>query len=139
MGLNLDAVGAVSEPAERSWDHKDALLYALGVGAGALGPDRIRARLHHGELGRGDPAGPAHLHHHRGAGRSAPVASLGDFDRPCWSTASGVSPRSWRSAPPLPDDGGERRRPRWVLPSEFSVVELELEAVGPVRRHPLHA
>jgi acyl dehydratase len=38
MGLNLDAVGAVSEPAERSWDHKDALLYALGVGAGALDP-----------------------------------------------------------------------------------------------------
>jgi acyl dehydratase len=38
MGLNLEAVGAVSEPAERSWDHKDALLYALGVGAGALDP-----------------------------------------------------------------------------------------------------
>ncbi len=38
MGLNLDAVGAVSEPAERSWDHKDALLYALGVGTGALDP-----------------------------------------------------------------------------------------------------
>jgi acyl dehydratase len=38
MGLNLDAVGAVSEPAERSWDHTDALLYALGVGAGALDP-----------------------------------------------------------------------------------------------------
>ncbi|MBV8462993.1 MAG: MaoC family dehydratase N-terminal domain-containing protein [Acidimicrobiales bacterium] len=38
MGLNLDAVGATSEPAERSWDHKDALLYALGVGAGALDP-----------------------------------------------------------------------------------------------------
>ena len=38
MGLNLDAVGAVSEPAERSWDSKDALLYALGVGAGALDP-----------------------------------------------------------------------------------------------------
>ena len=26
MGLNLDAVGATSEPSERSWDHKDALL-----------------------------------------------------------------------------------------------------------------
>jgi acyl dehydratase len=38
MGLNLDAVGATSEPSERSWDHKDALLYALGVGAGALDP-----------------------------------------------------------------------------------------------------
>ena len=38
MGLNLDAVGATSEPFERSWDSKDALLYALGVGAGALDP-----------------------------------------------------------------------------------------------------
>ena len=38
MGLNLEAVGATSEPFERSWDSKDALLYALGVGAGALDP-----------------------------------------------------------------------------------------------------
>jgi acyl dehydratase len=38
MGLNLNAVGTTSEPSERSWDHKDALLYALGVGAGALDP-----------------------------------------------------------------------------------------------------
>src|SRR6202034_4816641 len=38
MGLNLDAVGVVSEATERSWDSKDALLYALGVGAGALDP-----------------------------------------------------------------------------------------------------
>ena len=38
MGLNLNAVGTTSEPFERSWDHKDALLYALGVGAGALDP-----------------------------------------------------------------------------------------------------
>jgi acyl dehydratase len=38
MGLNPDAVGATSAPTERSWHHKDALLYALGVGAGALDP-----------------------------------------------------------------------------------------------------
>jgi acyl dehydratase len=38
MALNPDAVGTVSEPGDRSWDHKDALLYALGVGAGALDP-----------------------------------------------------------------------------------------------------
>jgi acyl dehydratase len=31
-------VGMTSEPSERSWDHRDALLYALGVGAGALDP-----------------------------------------------------------------------------------------------------
>jgi acyl dehydratase len=38
MALNLDAVGMTSEPSERSWDSRDALLYALGVGAGALDP-----------------------------------------------------------------------------------------------------
>jgi acyl dehydratase len=38
MALNPDAVGTKSEPVERSWTHKDALLYALGVGAGALDP-----------------------------------------------------------------------------------------------------
>ena len=34
MPLNLDAVGTLSDPAETSWDSKDAILYALGVGSG---------------------------------------------------------------------------------------------------------
>ena len=34
MPLNHDAAGSVSEPSETSWDSKDCLLYALGVGAG---------------------------------------------------------------------------------------------------------
>ncbi|MET0489928.1 MAG: MaoC/PaaZ C-terminal domain-containing protein [Acidimicrobiales bacterium] len=34
MPLNLDAVGTVTDPTEMSWDSKDAILYALGVGAG---------------------------------------------------------------------------------------------------------
>ena len=38
MPMNLEAVGAVSEPGERSWTSKDALLYALGVGAGQIDP-----------------------------------------------------------------------------------------------------
>jgi len=38
MALNPDAVGSTSEPAERAWTSKDALLYALGVGAGSLDP-----------------------------------------------------------------------------------------------------
>jgi acyl dehydratase len=38
MPLNLSAVGTTSEPRERSWDHKDCLLYALGVGAGMEDP-----------------------------------------------------------------------------------------------------
>ncbi len=38
MAFNMDAVGTKSDPATRSWSSKDALLYALGVGAGALDP-----------------------------------------------------------------------------------------------------
>jgi acyl dehydratase len=38
MPMNLDAVGQTSEPSTRSWTSKDCLLYALGVGAGALDP-----------------------------------------------------------------------------------------------------
>ena len=34
MPLNPDGVGAVGTPARRRWDSKDALLYAVGVGAG---------------------------------------------------------------------------------------------------------
>lgn len=38
MDVNLDAIGTESGPFERSWDSKDALLYAVGVGAGADDP-----------------------------------------------------------------------------------------------------
>ncbi len=38
MSMNLDAVGGVSEPGSNSWTSKDALLYALGVGAGQADP-----------------------------------------------------------------------------------------------------
>jgi acyl dehydratase len=38
MGLNHSLVGAPSEPQLRSWDSKDALLYAVGVGAGLDDP-----------------------------------------------------------------------------------------------------
>jgi hypothetical protein len=34
MPLNPDAIGTESEPVDVSWDSKDALLYAVGVGAG---------------------------------------------------------------------------------------------------------
>jgi acyl dehydratase len=36
--INPDAVGYTSEPARASWDSKDCLLYALGVGAGVTDP-----------------------------------------------------------------------------------------------------
>jgi acyl dehydratase len=38
MPINPEAVGATSEPFEHSWSSKDALIYALGVGAGAVDP-----------------------------------------------------------------------------------------------------
>jgi len=38
MGLDHTLVGVPSEPQERSWDSKDALLYAVGVGAGLGDP-----------------------------------------------------------------------------------------------------
>jgi acyl dehydratase len=34
MALNPDAVGSTSEPVDVSWDSRDALLYAVGIGAG---------------------------------------------------------------------------------------------------------
>ena len=40
MALNHSLVGVPGEPAERSWDSKDALLYAVGVGAGQDDPLR---------------------------------------------------------------------------------------------------
>ncbi|HEU5149853.1 MAG TPA: MaoC/PaaZ C-terminal domain-containing protein [Iamia sp.] len=38
MPINPEAVGAKSDPVRHSWDSKDAILYALGVGAGAVDP-----------------------------------------------------------------------------------------------------
>ncbi len=40
MALDLNVVGVVSESVERAWTSTDTLLYALGVGAGSLAPDR---------------------------------------------------------------------------------------------------
>ena len=40
MRLNHSLVGVPGEPHERSWDSKDALLYAVGVGAGLGDPVR---------------------------------------------------------------------------------------------------
>ncbi|HTH04578.1 MAG TPA: MaoC family dehydratase N-terminal domain-containing protein, partial [Ilumatobacteraceae bacterium] len=36
--MNLESVGAVSDPSRSSWTSKDALLYAVGVGAGQTDP-----------------------------------------------------------------------------------------------------
>jgi acyl dehydratase len=38
MPINPDAVGSTGDPVRHSWDTRDVLLYALGVGAGAADP-----------------------------------------------------------------------------------------------------
>ena len=38
MPINPEAVGATSEPVRHTWGSRDVLLYALGVGAGAVDP-----------------------------------------------------------------------------------------------------
>ena len=38
MALDLDAIGTAGEPVERTWSSKDALLYAIAVGAGMPDP-----------------------------------------------------------------------------------------------------
>jgi acyl dehydratase len=38
MPINPDAVGATTDPVEKSWNSKDCLIYALGVGAGQIDP-----------------------------------------------------------------------------------------------------
>ncbi len=38
MPINPEAVGSKGQPTKHSWDSKDAILYALGVGAGAVDP-----------------------------------------------------------------------------------------------------
>jgi acyl dehydratase len=38
MAINLEAVGVESQPHQSSWNSKDCLLYALGVGAGVRDP-----------------------------------------------------------------------------------------------------
>jgi acyl dehydratase len=79
MGLNLNAVGMTSEPSERSWDHRDALLYALGVGAGALDPTGFELEFTtENSAGYDQKVLPAFATIVGQGGR--PMADLGDID-----------------------------------------------------------
>ena len=96
MPINPDAVGTKSEPARRKWDSKDALIYALGVGAGAVDP--LAELQFTTENTSGTPAaGPAH--HRRGA--RPPRRRLRQdrhrSTRRCSSTASRASRSTARS------------------------------------------
>lgn len=79
MPLDLDAVGSTSESTEASWTSTDALLYALGVGAGqedALRELEFTTENSHGVVQRALPTFGV-IVVHRGGSRQ----SLGDFDR----------------------------------------------------------
>ena len=38
MTIDPNAVGVAGKPTERSWEYRDSLLYAVGIGAGAEDP-----------------------------------------------------------------------------------------------------
>jgi acyl dehydratase len=77
MALDLSAVGREGAPRERSWTSADALLYALGVGAGLGDPLRELAFTTENSAGVVQQVLPT-------LGvllAQAPAADLGDFDR----------------------------------------------------------
>jgi acyl dehydratase len=78
MALNHSLVGVPGEPAERSWDSKDALLYAVGVGAGLGDPRQELEFTTENSEGIEQKVLPTYgvLVAQTRAGRS-----LGDFDR----------------------------------------------------------
>jgi acyl dehydratase len=78
MPLNHSLVGVQGEPAERSWTSKDALLYAIGVGAGLGNPLEELQFTTENSAGVRQQVLPTYgvlLAQARGSG------DLGDFDR----------------------------------------------------------
>ncbi|HSR25527.1 MAG TPA: MaoC/PaaZ C-terminal domain-containing protein [Candidatus Eisenbacteria bacterium] len=79
MPLNHEAIGRTFGPNETSWTSRDALLYALGVGAGQddpLGELEFTTENSHGVTQRVLPTFGVIVVQHGG-----PRQSLGDFDR----------------------------------------------------------
>jgi acyl dehydratase len=79
MPLNLDAVGRTAGPTETSWSSKDALLYALGVGAGQEDPLReleFTTENSHGVVQQVLPTFGVIV-----VQQGGPRQSMGDFDR----------------------------------------------------------
>ena len=102
MPLNPDAVGAQSEPAEFSWTSKDALLYAVSIGAGAE-----RAGVHDREHQRRRAAGLPDVPGRDGLRRRRP---LGDGEhRHVQPGAAGARPAGRDAAPadPRPRHGDD--------------------------------
>ncbi|MEU7837499.1 MaoC/PaaZ C-terminal domain-containing protein [Nonomuraea sp. NPDC049129] len=101
MSMNLDAVGQTWESGEHTWTSKDAILYALGVGAGAQDPLAelpFTTENSHGIAQQVLPTFAVML----GGGGGGP--KLGDFDFAQILHAE----QSIRLAGPLPVDGRVR-------------------------------
>ncbi len=96
MPINPDAVGTKSEPARRKWNSKDALIYALGVGAGAADPlDELEFTTEN-TSGKEQRVLPDHRRGARPARRRLRRHRLASTRR-CSSTASRASPCTGRS------------------------------------------
>ncbi|WP_433509559.1 MaoC/PaaZ C-terminal domain-containing protein [Nonomuraea sp. CA-143628] len=105
MSMNLDAVGQTWESGEHAWTSKDAILYALGVGAGAQDPLAelpFTTENSHGIAQQVLPTFAVML----GGGGGGP--KLGDFDFAQILHAE----QSIRLAGPLPVDGRVRSKAR---------------------------
>ena len=106
MALDHSLVGEAGEPYERSWDSKDALLYAVGVGAG-LDPLHELEFTTENSTERYHAAGAADVRACCRHGRR-PVPNFGDFDRALLVHAE----QTFELHRPLSRRGHGRRRPR---------------------------
>jgi acyl dehydratase len=81
MPLNPDAVGTTTEPSEATWTSKDSLLYALGVGAGAIDPTGFELEFttenSDGITQKALPTMPVVI---GGTGGAGPMNAIGTFD-----------------------------------------------------------
>jgi acyl dehydratase len=127
VAVNPEAVGLVTPPQETSWDSKDCLLYALGVGAGATDPTGAELDLttenSTGTAQRVLPTFPVVV-----TAGAWTIPELGDFDRALLVHAS----QALTLDGPVPTEG----RVRWTTriagiwdKGTAAVVDTETEAV----------
>ena len=105
MGLDHSLVGVPSEPQVRSWDSKDALLYAVGVGAGLGDPLQELEFTTENCQGIEQQVLPTFAVL---LAQARPVRSLGDFDLALLVHAE----QAFELHRPLPVEGTVRTVPR---------------------------
>ena len=137
MPINPDAVGYTSEPARASWNSKDCLLYALGVGAGVADPTGFELEFTTENSQDVDPEGPPDLpRRHPGGGerlRQGRHLQPGDAGprRAVRRAARPRCPSRARSSRSPPSPASTTRAPaRWWPPS--TVATDKQTGQGPV-------